>query len=126
VGSTGNGNRADFLGGDPDLGNSGRAHAEMITRYFDTSKFVQNAMGTFGNSGRNILRGPRYFNTDLSVMKDTRLAEQATFQFRAEFFNVFNNANFNNPNTTVTSPNFGRITAAQSPRILQFGAKILF
>jgi hypothetical protein len=126
VGSTGNGNRADFLGGNPDLGNSGRPHAEMITRFFDTSRFVANGPGTFGNSGRNILRGPRYFNTDFSALKNTKISERISLQLRSEFFNLFNNVNFNAPNTTLTSQNFGRITGAQSPRILQFGAKILF
>jgi hypothetical protein len=126
VGSTGNGNRADFLGGQPDLGNSGRSHAEMIARFFDTSRFTANGPGTFGTSGRNILRGPRYFNTDFSALKDTRITERVKFQFRSEFFNIFNNVNFSNPNTSLTSQNFGRITGAQSPRILQFGAKVLF
>jgi hypothetical protein len=98
----------------------------MIQQFFNTSVFVVNAPGTFGNSGRNILRGPRFFNTDFSVLKDTRITERATFQFRAEFFNLFNNVNFNNPNTNRSSGNFGRITSAKDPRILQFGAKILF
>ena len=126
TGGTGNGNRADYIGGQADLGNSGRSHADMIQQFFNTSVFVVNAPGTFGNSGRNILRGPRFFNTDFSVLKDTRITERTTFQFRAEFFNLFNNVNFNNPNTTRTSGNFGRITSAKDPRILQFGAKILF
>ncbi len=126
TGGTGNGNRADYIGGQADLGNSGRSHADMIQQFFNTSVFVVNAPGTFGNSGRNILRGPRFFNTDFSVLKDTRITERTTFQFRAEFFNLFNNVNFNNPNTTRTSGNFGRITSAKDPRILQFGAKIIF
>jgi hypothetical protein len=126
AGGTGSGNRADYIGGKADLGNSGRPHAEMIQQFFNTSVFVVNAPGTFGNSGRNILRGPRFFNTDFSVLKDTRITERATFQFRAEFFNLFNNVNFNNPNTNRSSGNFGRITSAKDPRILQFGAKILF
>jgi len=126
AGGTGSENRADYIGGVADLGNSGRSHAEMIQQFFNAAAFVVNAPGTFGNSGRNILRGPRTFNTDFSVLKDTRITERATFQFRAEFFNLFNNVNFNNPNTTRTSGNFGQITSAKDPRILQFGAKILF
>ena len=64
--------------------------------------------------------------TDFSVLKDTHITERVTLQLRSEFFNLFNNVNFNNPNTNRSSGNFGRITSAQSPRILQFGAKILF
>ncbi|MCZ2154589.1 MAG: carboxypeptidase regulatory-like domain-containing protein [Bryobacterales bacterium] len=117
--------RADFLGGNASL-DSGRSHGELITRWFDTSKFTPNAVGTFGNTGRNVLRGPRMFNTDFSVMKDTRMTERATIQFRAEMFNLFNNVNFGGPNTNQSNSNFGRITSAGDPRILQFGLKILF
>lgn len=117
-------NRADFLGGDASF--SGRSHAEQIQEWFDTSKFTVNAIGTFGNSGRNILRGPRLFNSDISVLKDNMLAERVNLQFRAEFFNIFNNVNFYGPSTNASSGQFGRITSARDPRILQFGLKILF
>jgi hypothetical protein len=117
--------RADFLGGDPDLG-SDRPHGDMVARYFDTSQFVANAIGTFGNSGKNMVRGPRYFNTDVALLKSTRIAGRVDVQFRAEFFNIFNNVNFNAPNSNVSSAQFGRITSALDPRILQFGLKMLF
>lgn len=117
--------RADFLGGKATL-DSGRPHGELIARYFDTSLFTVNAIGTFGNSGKNNLRGPGYFNTDLGVLKVTGITERVSLQFRAEFFNVFNNVNFNAPNTNVSSQQFGRITSSLDPRILQFGLKILF
>ena len=117
--------RADFLGGKADLG-SDRPHGEMIAQYFDTSLFAFNAIGTFGNSGKNNLRGPKYFNTDLGVLKVTDVTERVSVQFRAEFFNVFNNVNFNAPNANVSSAQFGRITSSLDPRILQFGLKLLF
>lgn len=117
--------RADFLGGDPRLSGD-RPHGEMILKYFDTSKFVQNAVGTFGNSGKNILRGPRAFNTDLGLLKTTPVSERASLQFRAEFFNFFNNVNFNPPGNSVSTTSFGRITGAGSPRIIQFALKLAF
>ena len=118
--------RADFLGGNAQL-SFDRSHPDMIASWFDTTKFVANAPGTFGNSGKNILRGPRSFNSDVGILKNTRLTERFGLQFRAEFFNIFNNVNFNNPGTVVSNTSsFGRITSAGSPRILQFGAKILF
>jgi len=120
-----NRDRADFLGGNADLG-SDRPHGEMVARYFDTSKFVANAIGTFGSSGKNILRGPRYFNTDIGLLKVTNVTERMSLQFRAEFFNIFNNVNFNAPNTNRSSNQFGQITSALDPRILQFGLKLLF
>jgi Carboxypeptidase regulatory-like domain/TonB dependent receptor-like, beta-barrel len=117
--------RADFLGGDADLG-SDRPHGEMVAQYFDTSKFVANAIGTFGNSAKNMLRGPRYFNTDVALLKVTTIRQTIGLQFRAEFFNIFNNVNFNAPNSNVASAQFGRITSALDPRIIQFGLKLLF
>jgi hypothetical protein len=120
-----NRDRADFLGGEADLGSS-RSHGEMVARYFDTSKFVPNALGTFGNSGKNILRGPRYFNTDFGLLKVTNVTERVGLQLRAEFFNIFNNVNFNAPTTNQSSAQFGRITSSLDPRILQFGLKLLF
>ncbi|MSV29225.1 MAG: hypothetical protein EXQ52_10880 [Bryobacterales bacterium] len=121
-----NRDRADFLGGQPNLG-QGRAHGDLIARFFDTSLFAQNGAGTFGNSGKNILRGPRFFNTDFGLVKNTRVTERATVQFRAEFFNAFNNVNFNLPNSNLSGgAQLGRITSALDPRIMQFGLKFLF
>jgi hypothetical protein len=121
-----NRDRADYIGGgDPNLGYD-RPHGEMVAQFFDTSLFVQNATGTFGNSGRNIIRGPRYFNTDLGLLKNNRITERYNVQFRAEFFNVFTNLNFNLPTSNLSSAQFGRITSALDPRILQFGLKPLF
>jgi hypothetical protein len=104
----------------------GRSHSQLVNEYFNTSFFAVNPVGTFGNTGKNVLRGPRYFDTDLAFMKNTQISERFSFQFRAEAFNLFNNVNFMNPGSTVSDTGFGQITAAQDPRILQFALKILF
>jgi hypothetical protein len=106
----------------------GKSHADMINQWFDTSFFQPNAIGTFGNAGKNILRGPRSFNTDFALLKDTKITEGLKAQFRAEFFNFFNNVNFGMPdNNLADGPElFGRITSAASPRILQFALKLVF
>ena len=118
--------RADYIGGgDPNLGYD-RPHGEMVARYFDTTRFVQNAEGTFGNSGKSIIRGPRMFNFDMGVLKNNRINERLNLQFRGEFFNAFNNVNFNMPDSNLSSAQFGRITSALDPRILQFSIKLLF
>jgi hypothetical protein len=125
VGST---QRAQFIGtGSAQLSND-RPHGEMIQKWFDTSKFAVNAIGTFGNSGQNILRGPRYFNSDFGLLKVTQLTERVGMQFRAEVFNIFNNVNFRLPNNNVSSAQFGQINAVveDNQRIIQFGLKILF
>jgi hypothetical protein len=122
-----NSDRADYIGGNINLSDS-RPLADKLVQWFDTSRFVVNAVGTTGNSGRNILRGPGYFNTDLGVLKSTRITERTNLQFRAEFFNVFNHANFRLPASNVSSAQKGRITAVvdDSQRIIQFGLKLLF
>jgi hypothetical protein len=117
--------RADYLGGNIRLA-SGRPRQDQLRQWFDTSRFTVNAIGTFGNSGSGILRGPKSFNTNLGVLKNFRVTEQTKVQFRAEFFNVLNHPNFFEPNTTVNSAQFGRISSADSPRIMQFGLKVLF
>jgi hypothetical protein len=59
-------------------------------------------------------------------LKNTRVTERLNVQFRSEFFNVFNNVRLNNPNTNRSAGQFGRITSARDPRILQFALKLLF
>ena len=85
----------------------------------------------FGNSGIGILRGPGQFNFDASLIKTTRvggIGENATLQFRAEFFNIFNHPQFANPvSTDVSQPNFGWITGTSvNPRLIQLALKYIF
>ena len=62
----------------------------------------------------------------MSFFKNNRITESVNLQFRAEFFNIFNHANFNGINTTFGSGAFGRVTSARDPRIIQFGLKLGF
>ncbi len=97
-----------------------------IDRYFDTSCFQSTPLGTFGNSGRNIVEIPGLNNWDVSFLKDTRLAEAVTLQFRAEFFNFFNHAQFNAPDTSINSAFVGQIRSARDARISQLALKLLW
>jgi hypothetical protein len=119
--------RADYIGGNPNLGED-RPLAAKLNQWFDTSRFVANAPGTFGNSGRSILRGPGFFNADLGVVKSTRITERTNLQFRGEFFNIFNHPNFRLPTSNISSSQRGRITAVldDNQRIIQFGLKLMF
>ena len=102
------------------------AGVSRIKEYFNTGAFVPAATGTFGNIGRNSLRGPGYANLDASVFKDLFQGERIHAQFRAEAFNTFNRVNFANPVSTISSGTYGEITSAGSPRVFQFGLKLLF
>ena len=81
-----------------------------------------------GNSGRNTFHGPRYFNTDLSLVKKFKIWETHAVTFRAEGYNLFNNANFGNPSVSLTAPaTFGKVSAiVGSPRIFQLALRYDF
>jgi hypothetical protein len=97
------------------------------TVFFNPAAFAVNPNGSFGETLRGEYFGPDRTTVDLGLFKNFRFTQDLNIQFRAEFFNVFNRVNFNNPGTTVTSTaGFGRITAAQDPRIMQFGLKFGF
>jgi hypothetical protein len=98
----------------------------QVQDYFNTAAFTAAALGTFGNTGRNILRGPGYFDVDVSVFKDFSLTERFRLQFRAESFNIENRPNFQNPSSAVNSGTYGKITSAFDPRVLQFALKVMF
>jgi hypothetical protein len=120
--------RADVVGSRSAQLSYSRPHGVEILHWFDTTKFTKNAMGTFGSAGRNTLQGPRFFNTDFGLMKGTSIHERMKVQFRAEFFNLFNNVNFMLPNATISSAQAGQITSVitDSERIIQFGLKLNF
>jgi hypothetical protein len=103
-----------------------RANADPVLAFFNTAAVTQNPIGSFGNIGKGTLRGPTLFSLDMGAFKSTSIRDRITVQFRAEFFNTLNRANFNDPNITVTAPSFGRILAAQDPRIIQLGLKMIF
>jgi hypothetical protein len=107
--------------------NSGRpSGANPLQEWFNAPVFVVNALGTFGNSGRNALYGPHFVNLDFGLVKRTRLTEKLGLEFRFEAFNIFNHPNFGVPIGTVTNPNFGKLLSASDPRVLQFALKLAF
>jgi len=102
-----------------------------VDHWFDTTVFKPAAI--FGNLGRNVVTGPGFFNTDFSIIKNTRLKERMRMQFRAEFFDLFNHANLGQPGNIIDTPSFGRITNTRFPtgesgssRQVQFAMKLVF
>jgi hypothetical protein len=101
-----------------------------VDRWFDTSVFTP--VTNFGSLGRNVVIGPTFNNTDFSIVKNTRLSDNFHLQFRAEFFDLFNHANFGQPGNIVGTPSFGRITNTRFPtgetgssRQIQFAIKLI-
>lgn len=129
-------NRADVVGGEAftEPGST----VSKINEYFNTGAFVQPSatvpLGTacpnaapYGTSPRNFLIGPGQHNVDFSVVKYIPLTERFKAEFRTEFFNVFNEVNFSQPNNNVAAAAFGEITSTSSgPRIIQFALKLSF
>jgi hypothetical protein len=105
---------------------------ETPKQWFDPAAFALPAPGTYGNLGRGTLSGPGLAAADLSLLKNTHLSERLNLQFRAEFFNLLNRANFGTPNPiafagSAVSPTAGLITAtATTSRQIQFGLKLIF
>ncbi len=134
IGITGQ-QRPDLVGAAPDLNcqpNSGAATPaarRQLINCYDPSAFALPAQFTFGDASRNVLRGPDYKQTDLSLMKSIPLGKGVRFQIRAEVYNLFDRANFANPNTTFGSAAFGQVTAlatGATMRRIQLGGKLIF
>jgi hypothetical protein len=127
--------RPDLIGAVPELNcqpNSGAATPaarRQLINCYDPSAFALPAQFTFGNSPRNVLRGPNFKQTDLTLMKDIPLGKDIRFQLRAEGYNIFNRANFNNPNTSFGAAAFGSVTRladGATMRRIQLGGRLIF
>jgi hypothetical protein len=106
--------------------------------YFNPNAFLPvTAAATFGNSGRDILRGPGVFDLDMGVFRDFRVREKFILQFRAEAFGLTNSPIFSNPATTVSNATFSNgvatnlngydtISSASGARQLRFALKLRF
>ena len=97
--------------------------------YFNTSQFSENALGTPGTAKRRFFYGPGLENYDMALLKNVRLTESKSLQFRLEGFNVFNHAQFFGPQSVdgnIGSSTFGQVVSANPPRLVQLGAKFFF
>jgi hypothetical protein len=105
-----------------------------LKQWFNTQCFVHAPPGQLGTAARTPVYGPDFVNTDFSAIKNFRIRESLSAQFRAEFFNLFNHAQFNTPGLSSTpgadlsSPGtFGAVTSTvNNPRVIQFALKLNF
>lgn len=103
--------------------------SDLVAAFFNTGAFVplsQVPRGIYGNASRGLIYGPADVTTDLAVIRYVDLFGPARLQLRGEFFNAFNQVNFNNPNTNISSSTFGRITGAGPGRVIQLAAKLIW
>lgn len=96
--------------------------------WFDVTAFAPvTAAATFGTSGRNLLRNPGVWNTDLMINRKFQITERINTDFRAEFYNLPNTSHFNGPGTSVSSPaSFGVISSSFGERQIRFGLRLGF
>jgi hypothetical protein len=116
--------------------------------FFDPNSFTENAtdssvapcsagatfgcyqpslLGTMGTAPRTICCGPHVSNTDFALLKTIQFSEKMHIDFRAEFFNIFNHTQFYNPDgNTSDGTQFGQVTQARDPRLMQFALKFFF
>ena len=108
----------DFLSG------SGPDGGSVMSNLHD--QFPAPASGTDGNLGRNTFRGPGFANADFSLFKKFNIGERFKFEFRSEFFNIFNHPNFYPPQARWDNSNFGLAQQAFDPRVIQFGLRLSY
>jgi hypothetical protein len=118
--------RPNLVGAVPSLNCQPLSGSLELVNCYDASAFSAPAAFTFGNAPRNLLRGPKFVSTDLSLMKNIPLGGNAQFQLRLELFNAFNNVNYGSPNGVFNNAAFGRISSAGSMRQMQVGGKFIF
>jgi hypothetical protein len=111
------------------------AGPRTVEQWFNIHAFARPKTGTYGNMGRNSIRGPGVNKWDMALFKNFQIAERWRLQFRSEFFNVFNHPSFGLPasslNTSGTTVNpllnsFGVITSTRDARVMQLALKIYF
>jgi hypothetical protein len=124
-------------GGDPaNMGYSNYARADLVgdpsldnptaDKWFNTAAFAA-PVNAFGNSPKNTLRAPNFWNVDMVLQKNIPFGQARELQFRVEAFNVLNHINEGNPSVDMTNVNYGRITSMSGrPRQLQFGLRFVF
>jgi hypothetical protein len=121
---SGTGNQTADAAGNPKRDHAGKADA--IQQWFNTAAFTVPETGRFGNTARNIVRGPGTWNVNLGVFRNVPLGERYRIQFRSEFFNLLNHTNLGTPNNTMNNAAFGRILSGSPGRVIQFALKFYY
>jgi hypothetical protein len=99
---------------------------QTVQEWFDTSN-VYLQQYTYGDLGRNTIRQDKFLNFDFGLFKHIPIRERANIEFRSEFFNIFNHANFGAPDANFQDLSFGQVlTTVGNPRVVQFGLKLQF
>jgi hypothetical protein len=99
---------------------------QYLTGIFTASEFPIPTLGTDGNLGRDVYRGPGYAQTDMSLTKTFKIREKVSFTLRGDAFNAFNRVNLSPPTLNLSSATFGQVTATNTARLFQVGVRLAF
>jgi hypothetical protein len=102
------------------------AGGPSTAQWFNTKAFQTAPQFTIGAASRNPVRGPGYRNVDFALSRRFQLRERLSFEFRAEVFNLTNTPPLGNPAVELGNADFGSITSAGDPRVVQLGLKLKF
>lgn len=127
--SAGNAASINLVGVDyPDVASyhQGTSKSAFLNGVFSPGQFTPPALGTEGNEKPFPFRSPNFAETDVNFYKDTHITERVTFQFRFEFYNIFNRVNLTGFEPDLANANFGKATGQQLPRNWQIGGRLAF
>ena len=117
----------DYTPGNLQITNPRKANPAAGTNpYFNTALFSAEPLGGIGTASRRFFHGPGINNWDIALVKDLKITESKQLQFRGEFFNAFNHAQFQEPQANFLSSDFGFVTNANAARIGQVAIKFTF
>jgi hypothetical protein len=115
------------LAGQPDVVSGATlTYPKKVSEWFNTAAFTAPPPGQFGDASIGLIRGPGLVNIDMGLYKDFHITEHNVIQFRSEFFNIFNHTNFSGVSTSYGAGNFGQVTSALDPRIIEFALRYHF
>jgi hypothetical protein len=110
----------------PDRTSAPISGPKTLSEWFNTAAFAAPPAGYFGDAGTGSILGPGLIDFDMSFDKDFYVTESKYFEFRAEFFNIFNHTNFSGVQAAYGASDFGAITSALDPRIAEFSLRFAF
>ena len=120
VANTGTGSNYERLNvvGNPSVSNPSPA------QWFNKAAFAVPAPLTFGDLGRNALRGQKFWDLDTSLVREFPLGERRHLQFRADLFNALNHTVLSGLSVEITNPRFGQLTSTNGARLMQLNARL--
>ena len=110
----------------PDRTGTAISGSKTVNEWFNTAAFAAPAFGFFGSAGTGSIMGPGLVNFDMAFYKTFRFTERQNLEFRAELFNIFNHTNFNALSRNLGAGDFGKVTSARDPRIVEFALRYHF